>query len=389
VTRGFSEVRIAHAWGEAMSFEYERIVEPIAAIAAAHAAEVDRGAFPDHTLRALGEAGLLGLVSAAEVGGKGLGLPAAAHVVERVARECGSTAMVLCMHYCATAVIEPHGSTEVRRAIAAGAHLTTLAFSEPGSRSQFWASLGTATADGGEVRLNGAKSFVTSASRADSYIWSSKPSAGDALTTLWLVPRATPGLRVGEAFDGLGLRGNDSRPVTAENARVPVGARLGPDGGGFDLMMSGVLPWFNALSAAVSAGLMEAAVGRTAGHVSGTTFEHAGSRIADLPTVRAFIARMRIKADQTKALNADTLAAIGAGRADAMLRVLESKAAAGEAAAEVTELAMRVCGGAAFRKTVGVERAFRDARAAQIMAPTTDVLYDFIGRALCGMQLLD
>ena len=48
---------------------------------------------------------------------------------------------------------------------------------------------------------------------------------------------------------------------------------------------------------------------------------------------------------------------------------------------------MRVCGGAAFRKEVGVQRCFRDARAASVMAPTTDVLYDFIGKAVCGMSL--
>ena len=76
-----------------------------------------------------------------------------------------------------------------------------------------------------------------------------------------------------------------------------------------------------------------------------------------------------------------------ANRADAMLRVLEVKAAAGETALEVTDLAMRVCGGAAFRKDVGVERQFRDARAASVMAPTTDVLYDFIGKAVCGLPL--
>ena len=83
----------------------------------------------------------------------------------------------------------------------------------------------------------------------------------------------------------------------------------------------------------------------------------------------------------------DGIAALEQGRPDAMLRVLEVKAAAGEAATEVTELAMRVCGGAAYRKEVGVERCFRDARAATIMAPTTDVLYDFIGKAVCGMPL--
>jgi alkylation response protein AidB-like acyl-CoA dehydrogenase len=70
-----------------------------------------------------------------------------------------------------------------------------------------------------------------------------------------------------------------------------------------------------------------------------------------------------------------------------MLRVLEVKAAAGETAGRVLDTAMRVCGGASFRKEVGVERIFRDARAAGIMAPTTDVLYDFIGKAVTGMDL--
>ena len=70
-----------------------------------------------------------------------------------------------------------------------------------------------------------------------------------------------------------------------------------------------------------------------------------------------------------------------------MLRVLEVKAAAGESATEVLDLGMRVCGGAAFRADVGVERYFRDGRAASVMAPPTDVLYDFIGKAVCGMDL--
>jgi alkylation response protein AidB-like acyl-CoA dehydrogenase len=152
-------------------------------------------------------------------------------------------------------------------------------------------------------------------------------------------------------------------------------------------MMGIVLPWFNVLSSAVSCGLMETATTRTATHVASVKFEHVGSTAADLPTIRAFVARMRIATDQSKALLGDTLAAVGSGRADATLRVLETKAGAGEAAAQVTDLAMRVCGGAAFRKEVDVERVFRDARAALVMGPTTDVLYDFIGKAVCGLPL--
>jgi alkylation response protein AidB-like acyl-CoA dehydrogenase len=70
-----------------------------------------------------------------------------------------------------------------------------------------------------------------------------------------------------------------------------------------------------------------------------------------------------------------------------MLLVLESKAAAAESALLVTDLGMKTCGGAAFSKHLSVERNFRDARAANVMAPTSDVLQDFIGRALCGMPL--
>lgn len=353
-------------------------LESIAAVAAANAAEVDRGAFPSKSLDALRAAGLLGFVSLAD----------AQVIVERLARECGSTAMIVCMHYCSSAVIEKHGSAEIKAQVAAGKHLSTLAFSEAGSRSHFWAPLGTAKKDGNDVLLTAKKSWITSAHHADSYVWSSKPMAGSEASTLWLVPRTAPGLRISDAmFDGIGLRGNDSVPVVAESARIPASAILGEDGGGFGVMMGVVLPWFNVLCASVSAGLMEAATTRTAAHVGGTKLEHAGAALAELPTIRAYVARMRIATDATKALIGDTLAAMGTNRADTMLRVLQSKAAAGEAAVEVTDTAMRVCGGAAFRKEVGVERVFRDARAAQVMGPTTDVLYDFIGKAVCGLPL--
>jgi alkylation response protein AidB-like acyl-CoA dehydrogenase len=67
--------------------------------------------------------------------------------------------------------------------------------------------------------------------------------------------------------------------------------------------------------------------------------------------------------------------------------MLQSKAVAGDAALSVLDLAMRVGGGAAFRKDIGIERHFRDARAAAVMAPTGDALQDFIGRAVCGLPL--
>lgn len=352
------------------------------------AAELDRtGAFPSAAMGALGEAGLLGLLIPAANGGLGLGPDTAALIVERIAQVCGSTAMVACMHYAGSAVLAAHGSAAVQRDVAAGRHVSTLAFSEAGSRSHFWAPLSTATSDGEDVHLVAQKSWVTSASHADAYVWSSRPVGPDGFSTIWLVPRTQPGLSATGGFDGIGLRGNDSLPVRADGVRVPLANRLGEDGKGFDVMMGVVLPVFNLLSAAVSIGLSRQALERTCAHAGVTRHEHAGTSLADLPTIRAHIARMQIRVDMTRTLWLDTMAAMGAGRPDTMLRVLEVKAAAAETALEVTGTAMRVCGGAAFRKDVGVDRAFRDAQAASVMGPTTDVLWDFIGKAVTGLPL--
>jgi alkylation response protein AidB-like acyl-CoA dehydrogenase len=364
-------------------------LEPIASgIVAEHAARVDKeGRFPEEAIRALGAAGLMGLVSAKDVGGLGEGHRAAALVVERLAKECASTAMVVCMHYSGALVLEKHGPESVRRDVASGKHLSTLAFSEAGSRSQFWAPTSTATQSGSSVRLDAKKSWATSAGHATAYVWSSRPVAAQGASTIWLVPASAKGIKLDGGFDGLGLRGNDSRPITADGVVVPESARLGADGGGLSVMLDIVLPIFNVMNAACSIGLMETATQKTTAHAAGTRFQHDGAAIADLPTVRAYAARMRIKTDMARTLLLDALTALETGRGDVMLRVLECKAAAGELATEVTDLGMRVCGGAAFRRDVGVERQFRDARAATVMAPTTDALYDFIGKAVCGLPV--
>ncbi|MEA2829218.1 MAG: isovaleryl-CoA dehydrogenase, partial [Actinomycetota bacterium] len=352
--------------------------------------EVDRdGVFPRAAVTALGEAGLLGLASSPDVGGGGLAFPAVAPVIERLAGACGSTAMVVLMHYAATATIEAQGPTAVREAIAAGRCLATLAFSEVGSRSHFWAPLSTATAlEDGSVSLDAHKSWVTAAGEADVYVWSSRPLAADGPMTIWLVPSDAPGLRVAGPFDGLGLRGNASRPVDADGVTLAADAMLGDDGAGLDLALATALPWFLVLNAAFSLGLAEAVTTESIAHLTGS-LAHLDQSLAQQVVPRLDLARMRIDTDRTRTFLDDTTQALVGGRADAMLRVLEVKAVAAEAAVNVTDLAMKVCGGAAFRKELGIERRFRDARAARVMAPTTDALLDFVGRAICGLPLID
>ncbi|CAL9626293.1 acyl-CoA dehydrogenase family protein [Streptomyces sp. enrichment culture] len=361
------------------------VVEPLAD-------EVDRtGAFPRAGVRALGDAGLLGLLSSPAYGGAGGDVRRAAAVVGSLAGVCGSTAMVLLMHYAAVTVIEAHGDEEVRHAVAEGRHLSTLAFSERGSRSHFWAPVGTAVPDGPEtVRLDARKSWVTSADEADSYVWSSGPlRAGAGPMTLWLVPGDAPGLSAGGGYDGFALRGNASSPVSGDGVRVPRRAMLGTDGQGLATALDRVLPWFLVLSAAFSLGVADTLLGLAARHLRETRLEHLGESLAQQPVPRGEYAALRLRADAARAHLDDTLGALESGRPDATLRVLQVKALAAETAAGTADGVMRLCGGAAFRRELGVERRFRDALAARVMAPTTGALYDFCGRAELGLPMFE
>ncbi len=345
--------------------------------------------FPRRSIDALAEAGFLGFISSPDVGGAGEGMAAAADVVERLAGVCGSTAMILLMHYAAVVVLEAHGPRDVRERIGEGQHLTTLAFSETGSRSHFWAPLGTAAQAGLGIRLDAQKSWVTSAGEADSYVWSSRPLRAEGPMTLWLVRAELPGLTTKGGFDGLGLRGNSSSPVLAENVLVPKSAMLGEDGAGLDFALSTVLPWFLVLNSAFSLGIAETVTARTGEHLTHTRLAHLEGTLAEQPATRLAYARMRLRTDEVRAFLETTLGAVSEGIPEATLRLLEVKAVAAEGAAEVADQAMRLCGGSAFRRGFGVERHFRDCLAARVMAPTTDALLDFVGRVACGLPLFD
>ena len=364
-------------------------------VAARHSAEVDqKGHFPEESVAALGAAGMLGLTVPADLGGLGQGPRAFAVAAEELARACASTAMVYVMHTCAVQAIGSSRSLgdreAVLRAAAEGRHLSTLALSEKGSRSQFWAPVSKLAENGDGFETTALKSWVTAASFADSYVSSAQaPGAQSPLqSTIYLVRTGTAAVRPQGAFDGLGLRGNDSAVVTLEGLKVSRQDLISEVGKGADTMLGVILPWFAVGTAAMAHGLCRAAVDATAGHLSSAGFDHTGTLLRDLPQLRARLAQMSVRTEASRALLGRTLGEMEAGSAEAPLFVLSARRAALEAALEVTDLALKACGGAAFsRQATPIERYFRDARAGWVMAPTADHLDDFIGKALTGLPL--
>src|ERR1700720_2567654 len=350
--------------------------------------------FSSEAVTALGSAGLLGMMLPAERGGAALGPRTFAAVVATLAEADASVAMVYLMHLCASATIaaaRPNSVVaEILKEIASGGHLSTLAFSEAGSRSHFWAPVSRARTNGMGVRITAKKSWVTSAGCAQSYVVSSLSPEGTGPndSTLYLVPAGVHGFSVGGSWDGLGLRANASAPMVLDDCEVPRELQLTNDGEGFQAMLNVVLPQFNLGMASVALGLCRAAVGATAAHLKSARFEHLGQSLGEsLPTLRAQLATMQIDTDGLAVRVDDLVDHLERPRDTTMLRVLESKASAGDVAIAVTSAAMRACGGAAFSKHMAVERLFRDAHAGAVMAPTGDVLREFIGRAILGLPL--
>jgi alkylation response protein AidB-like acyl-CoA dehydrogenase len=364
-------------------------LDPVLATAARHAPDVDTDArFPHEAVAALRESGLLGLTLPTDVGGMGGGPHELIEVLDRLAGVCGSTAMIYLMHVSAAmpvAAAPPPGLPDLLSDLASGRVLGSLAFSEAGSRSHFWAPVSRAEATDGRVRLNAKKSWVTSAGYADVYIASTQ-TPGAETVDLYAVPADTAGVEISGGWAGLGYRGNASHPMVFA-ADLPASYRLGAAGDGLDLMLGTVLIWFNLGNAAISLGLSRAAVEAAIRHCSAARLQHLDQSLSALPTIRAQLAKMSIELATNTAYLSRAAARVVEPADDTMLHVLGVKATANDAALTITDAAMRVCGGAAFSKHLQIERYFRDARAGSVMAPTADALYDFYGKAITGQSL--
>ena len=365
-------------------------------IIAADAEAVDRQArWPEKGLRALQGAGLGGLVIPERYGGLGQGLLGLAQVCEQIGRECASSGLCFGMHCVGAAVIAAKATQDQQhylQAINEGRHLTTLALSELGTGSHFYfpqTELVPISDD--EYRVAGNKHFVTNGGYADSYVVSTVASDPDAPPhefSCVVIPSDAEGLNWGPQWDGLGMRGNQSRVLELRDVVVPRRDLLGEKGDQIWYVFNVVAPYFLMAMAGTYLGLASAAFDEARQHMTDRRFSHSGSSLGQIPLLQHRLGAVWSMVERTRQLVYWAASEADAGGPDALPALCAAKVEVADCAVRVVNDAMTLCGGIAYRDNTKFARLLRDARAAHVMTPTTDILLTWAGRALLGEPLL-
>ena len=382
-------------------------------VLAPNAGQIDRESlFPTANIKALGEAGLMGLTVAKEKGGPGGTVKSLALVIEELAQGCASTAMCYTMHMSGllviAALVEGRQVEQFLKPIIDGERLNSFAMSEPGSGNRLWHMDSYAQKDGDDYIIDSFKSFATSAGYADSYLVPVRANSevGPNDLSLFLIDGKDENIKPIGKWDGLGIRGNSSTPVHFDKCRVPAFNRLGHETCGFSTIFAYSLPIYQVGLSALYLGIAQAAYDAAIAHVKKRIHSDTGVALSNMETVQRYIAEMKLSIDQSRhliyrvaQLSDNALALFDElAKAELLDQVLkanpndpffielaEVKISACEMAINVTNKAFQVCGGTAYRHGHPVERHFRDARAGSVMAPSDDTLKLIMGRQILGI----
>ncbi|HKJ67509.1 MAG TPA: acyl-CoA dehydrogenase family protein, partial [bacterium] len=212
-------------------------------VLAPNAARIDRdGEFPSENIKALGEAGLLGLTIPEELGGPGHSIQTTAYVIEQLAQGCASTAMAYTMHMSAfpliAALVNEEQTKKFLEPVIRGEHLYSVAMTESGSGNRLWHMDSHAVQDGDEYIIDSFKSFATSCGYSDYFLVPVRANSevGPDDLSLFIIDANGENVKPIGEWDGMGLRGNSSRPVHFDKCRVPASHRLGDPTCGFSMM---------------------------------------------------------------------------------------------------------------------------------------------------------
>ena len=345
---------------------------------AARADEADR-LDPDVRQR-LAASGLCSVVVAGEFGGRFAEVDSLAVTVvrEALAFESAHLDSMFAMQGIGSFAISVGGSDAVRKLwlprVGSMEAVAALALTEPEVGSDLRAITTTVSVDGGELVVNGHKSFITNAGDADFYSVLCKEGDGYSLV---LVPAETPGVSVTSPHQVIAphVLGD----VVFDDVRVPVDQRLGEPGNGFKLMLA-TLATFRVSVAGAAVGLAQAALEEALRHTSAR--EQFGVPLARLGPVPAKLAESWVEIEMARAMSYRAAAAAARDPLTALHLSSIAKVGATEMAGRTVDRCVQVMGRFGLLRGSKVERLYREARPMRIYEGSTEVILDSLAKKL-------
>lgn len=349
-----------------------------------------------NSMRVLQEERLTGLVVPVESGGHGHGLYALARICEELGYGYSSAGLCFGMHCVGSAVIASKATAWQKKnylePIAEGKHLTTLALSEPGTGAHFYyPQTALSPISGDELLVNGAKTFVTNGGHADSYVVSTVAASEEASPDEFscvLLDEHTAGMQWGREWNGLGMRGNSSKALELNNVRIAGQQILGEKGDQLWYVFNVVAPYFLIAMSGTYLGIAERALQEAKNTLANRTYSHSGTSLSHIPLLQHRLGVLWAGVERTRQLVYAAALTGDKGEASSIPAVLAAKAEVASCAVNTVNEAMTLAGGIGYQQNGVLGMLLRDARAAHVMAPTTDILYTWIGRSLLDQPLL-
>lgn len=350
------------------------------------AAEWDRTHhFPAEELQGLAALGCYGVAVPEALGGAGLDYLSLALALEEIAAGDGATSTIVSVNNCPVCSIlmawaSPAQQERWLRPLAQGRMLGAFCLTEPHVGSEAAGLKTTARRDGDHYVLDGVKQFITSGRHGDIAIVMAvtDKAAGKKGISAFVVPTATPGYTVARLEEKMGQHASDTAQILFENCRIPADHRLGDEGQGLKIALSG-LEGGRIGIAAQSLGMARAAF--EAALVYSKERVAFGQPIFEHQAVQFRLADMATQIEAARALIHHAASLKDAGR-PCLKEAAMAKLFASEMAERVCSAAIQVHGGYGYVSDFPVERIYRDVRVCQIYEGTSDVQKILIGRAL-------
>jgi alkylation response protein AidB-like acyl-CoA dehydrogenase len=341
-----------------------------------------RDEFPAPLVRALGELGVLGLVTPPEYGGSNLGHLARTVAVEEVSRVSAAVGISLQVHHMGAAALADFGSDAQKAKylppLCRGDYLGTCAITEPTGGSDLLGMTSTARPVADGYVLNGRKCFITNCHLSDAVVTVAKTGEGPKGISAFVVEKGTPGFSAGRHEHKLGLRGADTGELIFHDCHVPRENLIGNEGDGMTIALKTISEVGRPGMAATSLGILQACYDESVRFAKERTLY--GRPIAQLQAIQWGVAEIFAELQASRWLCYHAAWLKDSGR-DCGVETTLAKMYVSEAAVDAAKKAIEIHGACGTMMEYAVQRLFRDAMVCVSAGGTTEIGKMVVARA--------